>query len=151
MEAKDAWLLFAGAFLGFVGSLLATFAAPPLSTAFGKLKSGFIERNKAKALAAYAEVRDLKSGKRDKYLYAINGWGPIIAGLLLVVMAAVTASLIRIVDAVHSTEVGTRSQNESVGFSGAPRVSLRLRRHPRDEYRNRSCTGFHVIRRMKVQ
>jgi hypothetical protein len=75
MEAKDAWLLFAGAFLGFVGSLLATFAAPPLSTAFGKLKSGFIERNKAKALARYSEVRDLRSGKRDKYFYAINHWG----------------------------------------------------------------------------
>jgi len=58
MEAKDAWLLFAGAFLGFVGSLLATFAAPPLSTAFGKLKSGFIERNKAKALHPASLKRD---------------------------------------------------------------------------------------------
>lgn len=75
METKDAWILLAGAFLGFVGSLLATFAAPPVGSAFGKLKSGFIERNKAKALARYSEVRDLRSGKRDKYFYAINHWG----------------------------------------------------------------------------
>jgi hypothetical protein len=75
MEAKDMWLLLAGAVLGYVINLTATFTAPSVGTAFGKLKSGFIERNKARALAAYAEVRDLKSGKRDKYLYAISHWG----------------------------------------------------------------------------
>jgi hypothetical protein len=75
-----------------------------LAAAFGKLKSGFIERNKAKALAAYAKVQDLKSGKHDKYLYAISGWGLIIAALLAVVIACVAGSLIRIVDAVHPTE-----------------------------------------------
>jgi hypothetical protein len=75
METKDAWILVAGAILGFIGSLLATFTSPSIGRVFGKLKSGFIERNKTKALAAYIEVRDLSAGKRDKYLYAINSWG----------------------------------------------------------------------------
>jgi hypothetical protein len=75
MEAKDMWLLLAGAVFGYVINLTATFTAPSVGTAFSKLKSGFIERNKARALAAYAEVCGLKSGKRDKYLYAINHWG----------------------------------------------------------------------------
>jgi hypothetical protein len=61
--------------LGFVASLLATFTAPSIGSAFGKLKSGFIERNKSKALAGYDNVRSLKSGKRDKYLYALTSWG----------------------------------------------------------------------------
>jgi hypothetical protein len=74
MDTKDAWLLFAGTILGFVTNLLSTFAAPSLGSAFGKLKSGFIERNKAKALASYLDVHDLKTGK-NKYLYAINHWG----------------------------------------------------------------------------
>jgi hypothetical protein len=77
MEAKDAWILLAGALLGFLTSLLATFTAPSIGGTFDKLKSGFIERNKASALASYTLVRDLKSGKRDKYLYAINHWGMI--------------------------------------------------------------------------
>ncbi len=93
MEAKGAWLLFAGAFLGFVGSLLATFAAPPLSNAFGKLKSGFIERNKARALAAYAEVRELKSGENDKYLYALKSWSLIIFNLVLFALFSIIAQL----------------------------------------------------------
>jgi hypothetical protein len=75
METKDMWLLLAGAVFGYVINLIATFTAPSVGTAFGKLKSGFIERNKARALAAYAEVWDFRSGKRDKYLYAINHWG----------------------------------------------------------------------------
>ena len=37
METKDAWILLAGAFLGFLGSLLATFTAPSVGSAFGKL------------------------------------------------------------------------------------------------------------------
>ena len=49
-------------------------------------------------------MQDFKSGKRDKYLYAINGWGLIIAELLLVVMAMIAGSLIKIVDVVHPTE-----------------------------------------------
>ena len=77
MEAKDIWLLLAGAALGFVGSVLATFAAPSIGSVFGKLKSGFIERSKSNALASYVVVRDLHTGKRDKYLYAINGWASI--------------------------------------------------------------------------
>jgi hypothetical protein len=88
MDAKDIWLLIAGAVLGYPVALLATFTTPPLSSAFSKLKSGFIERNKAKALAAYAFVHDLKSGKRDKYLYAINGWG-LLSAIILVGFAAV--------------------------------------------------------------
>jgi hypothetical protein len=75
METKDAWILVAGAILGFIGSLLATFTSPSIGRVFGKLKSGFIERNKTSALSAYIEVRDLSTGKRDKYLYAINSWG----------------------------------------------------------------------------
>jgi hypothetical protein len=87
MDAKDIWLLLAGAVLGYPVALLATFTTPPLSNAFSKFKSGFIERNKAKALAAYAFVYDLKTGKRDKYLYAINSWGMLTA-LMLVAIAA---------------------------------------------------------------
>ncbi|MCK1547165.1 hypothetical protein IVA87_19220 [Bradyrhizobium sp. 147] len=48
MEAKDIWLLVAGTILGFVTNILSTFAMPTIGTAFGKLKSGFIERNKAR-------------------------------------------------------------------------------------------------------
>ncbi|WGR94729.1 hypothetical protein MTX26_01360 [Bradyrhizobium sp. ISRA443] len=83
MEAKDVWLLLAGTLLGFLASLLATFTAPSIGNAFGKLKSGFIERNKARALAAYTVVHDLKFGKRDKYLYAIIGWGSLNALTLM--------------------------------------------------------------------
>lgn len=75
MDTKDIWLLVAGTILGFVTNVLSTFAVPTVGTAFGKLRSGLIERNKAKALANYERVRDFKLGKRDKYLYAINHWG----------------------------------------------------------------------------
>ena len=47
METKDSWLLLAGAALGYVINLMATFTAPSVGSAFGKLKSGFIERKKA--------------------------------------------------------------------------------------------------------
>jgi hypothetical protein len=100
METKDLWLLLAGAVLGYGMNLIATFTAPSVGSAFSKLKSGFIERNKAKALTAYAEVRDLKSGKRDKYLYAINGWGFIIVYLLLAVLAGVAI----VGEAIHPAE-----------------------------------------------
>jgi hypothetical protein len=93
MNTKDAWLLLAGAFLGFVGSLLATFTAPSVGSVFGKLKSGFIERSKASAVAAYAEVRDLKSGAWDKYLYALNSWGFILVYLLFCIMCSIVAVL----------------------------------------------------------
>jgi hypothetical protein len=116
METKDLWLLLAGAAVGYVINLMATFTAPSVGTAFGKLKSGFIERNKAKALAAYAEVRDLKSGKSDKYLYAINGWGFIIAALLVVVIACVAASLIKMVEVVHATEYDFALKLASTGI-----------------------------------
>jgi hypothetical protein len=42
METKDLWLLLAGAVVGYVINLMATFTAPSVGTAFGKLKSGFI-------------------------------------------------------------------------------------------------------------
>jgi len=87
MEAKDAWILLGGAALGFFASLLATFTAPSVGNAFSKLKSGFIERNRARALAAYVEVHDLKSGKRDKYLYAITGWGSLSAFMIMCIIA----------------------------------------------------------------
>jgi len=61
METKDAWILLAGTMLGFVASLLATFTAPSIGSAFDRLKSGFIERNKARALFSYAEVLALKN------------------------------------------------------------------------------------------
>lgn len=64
-----------------------------MAPAFGKLKSGFIERNKAKALAAYAEVRDLKSGAWDKYLYALNSWGFILVYMLFCIMSSIIAVL----------------------------------------------------------
>jgi lysylphosphatidylglycerol synthetase-like protein (DUF2156 family) len=102
METKDVWLLLAGAVLGYVINLTATFTAPSVGTAFSKLRSGIIERNKAKALAAYGEVRDLKSGKRDKYLYAINGWGFITTYLLLAVMACVAVVAEVVTAAEHS-------------------------------------------------
>jgi hypothetical protein len=76
----------AGSILGFLTSLLATFTALPIGNAFGKLKSGLIERNKAKALASYAVVQDLKSGKWDKYLYALNSWGFVIVHLVFFAM-----------------------------------------------------------------
>ena len=47
METKDVWLLLAGAVVGYVINLTATFTAPSVGSAFGKLKSGFIERKKA--------------------------------------------------------------------------------------------------------
>jgi hypothetical protein len=104
METKDVWLLFAGAVLGYVINLTATFTAPSVGTAFGKLKSGFIERNKARALAAYVEVWDLKSGKRDKYLYAINHWGSISLLTLTGFVAAVTGfAARRVIGPIAST------------------------------------------------
>jgi hypothetical protein len=82
METKDAWLLLASIPLSYLAGLLTTFTAPPLSNAFGKLKSGFIERNRARALASYAVVQDLRSGKWDKYLYSLDSWGFILVHLL---------------------------------------------------------------------
>jgi hypothetical protein len=93
METKDAWLLLAGAVLGYIINLMATFTAPSVGTAFSKLKSGFIERNKAKALAAYVEVCDLKSGTWDKYLYALNSWGFILVYMLFCIMCSIIAVL----------------------------------------------------------
>jgi hypothetical protein len=82
MDTKDIEILLAGAFLGFLASLLATFTAPPLGAVLGKFKSGFVERNKASAVANYHTVLGLKLGKRDKYLYAIKSWGFIILGFI---------------------------------------------------------------------
>jgi hypothetical protein len=93
MEAKDVLLLVAGPIPGYLMSLLATFSAPPLSSVFGKLKSGWIERNKAKALANYVVARDLNSGKWDKYLYALNSWGFVIAHLVFCAMGTTVGLL----------------------------------------------------------
>src|ERR1700738_4392109 len=89
METKDAWLLLAGFILGYIGNLIATFTAPSVGSAFIKLKSGFIERNKASALASYAVVRDLKSGKRDKYLHTLTNWGLDLSFLLIFALSAI--------------------------------------------------------------
>lgn len=89
METKDVWLLGIGAFLGFLGSLLATFAAPPVGTVISKLKSGFIERNKSRALANFAVVQDLRTGKRDKYLYTLERWGFALFWMLLFALSGI--------------------------------------------------------------
>jgi hypothetical protein len=94
MDIKDTWLLLLGGIVGYIGSLIATFTAPSVTSVFGKLRSGFIERNKARALDAYVEARDLKSGKRDKYLYAIMSWGFILVHMLFFV----TGSIIGLLD-----------------------------------------------------
>jgi hypothetical protein len=103
--AKYAWLLLAGGILGFVGSLLATFTAPSVGDAFGKLKAGFIERNKASALASFTQVRDLKSGKRDKYLYAINNWGFVslitLGSIFAFVVGLATGRVMRLSGSTH--------------------------------------------------
>jgi hypothetical protein len=93
METKDIWLLFGGAAIGYIINLISTFTAPPVGSALGKLKSGFIERNKARAVASYAEVRDLKSGEWDKYLYALNSWGFILVHMLFCTMCSIVAVL----------------------------------------------------------
>jgi hypothetical protein len=93
MDARDIWLLLAGAVLAYAVNLLTTYTVPPLNSAFGKLRAGFIERNKSRALAAYAFVHDLKTGKRDKYLYAINGWG-MLGAMMLVLFTAVLMGLV---------------------------------------------------------
>ena len=93
MDAKDIWLLLAGAVLGYPVALLATFTTPPLSNAFSKFKSGFIERNKARALAGYALVWGLKSGQVDKYIYALNNWGFIRVYVVFFAMCSVVALL----------------------------------------------------------
>jgi hypothetical protein len=81
MDTKDIWILFAGAALGYIGNLIATFTAPSVGNAFGKAKSQFIERRKANALLNYFQARDLKTGVRNKYFYAINSWGFILVYL----------------------------------------------------------------------
>ena len=93
MEAKDYWLLIAGALLGYVVNLIATYTAPSVGWAFSKLKSGFIERNKARALAGYALVWGLKSGQVDKYIYALNNWGFILVYVVFFAMCSVVALL----------------------------------------------------------
>lgn len=75
METKDIWILFAGAALGYIGNLIATFTAPAVSSILGTAKRKFIERNKTKALLSFFEVKALKTGVRDKHLYALNSWG----------------------------------------------------------------------------
>jgi hypothetical protein len=91
MEAKDYWLLLASIPISYLAGLLTTFTAPTIGRAYDKLKSGFIERNKATALSRYPVVRDLKSGKRDKYLYAISGWGSVLCFLMLFVVCSISA------------------------------------------------------------
>jgi hypothetical protein len=93
MDMKDTWLLLLGGVVGYIGSLVATFTAPSVSSGFGKLRSGLIERNKAKALDAYTETLDLKSGKRDKYLYAVMSWGFIIVYMLFFVAGSIVGLL----------------------------------------------------------
>ena len=93
MEAKDYWLLIAGALLGYVVNLIATYTAPSVGWAFSKLKSGFIERNKARALAGYALVWGLKSGQVDKYIYALNNWGFILVYVVFFAMCSVVGLL----------------------------------------------------------
>ena len=46
-----------------------------------------------RALAAYAEVRDLKSGAWDKYLYALNSWGFILVYMLFCIMCSIVGVL----------------------------------------------------------
>ncbi len=85
--------MLAGGLLGYLINLIATFTAPSIGSTFGKLKSGLIERNKSKALTSYAEVYALRSGKRDKYLYAINHWGYI----SLLIYTSATAAVVGVV------------------------------------------------------
>ena len=93
MDGKDIGILFAGTILGYIGNLVATFTAPSVGNALGKAKSRFIERNKAKALLNYFEARDLKTGVKDKYLYAMNSWGFILVYLGFSFASAIVGSM----------------------------------------------------------
>ena len=46
-----------------------------------------------KALAAYAEVRDLRSGRWDKYLYSLDSWGFVHFWLLFFVGGSIIGNL----------------------------------------------------------
>jgi hypothetical protein len=104
MEAKDIWLLFGGAFLGFIGSLLATFTAPSIGNALGKLSAGAVERNRARALASYYRVLEYKTGKRDRYLYAITHWGLVTLFILTCLTAAFLGMMTGMTFAFHKPE-----------------------------------------------
>jgi hypothetical protein len=93
MEAKDVWLLLASIPISYLAGLLTVYTAPSIGTAFGKLRAGFIERNKARALAGYALVWGLKSGQIDKYIYALNSWGFILVYVVFFAMCSVVGLL----------------------------------------------------------
>jgi hypothetical protein len=62
METKDVWLLLAGAVLGYVINLMATFTAPSVGTAFGKLKSG--PHPSVPMIMRHLSPKSLASGRR---------------------------------------------------------------------------------------
>ncbi|WP_454641879.1 hypothetical protein [Bradyrhizobium liaoningense] len=121
MDAKDIWLLVAGTILGFVTNILSTFAIPTVGSAFGKLKSGFIERNKARALANYCLVSDLKTGKRDKYLYALNHWGHI----CLMTFLALGSGFAGVMTGLFARPL-LRDGNETLAHNGRDALSMRV-------------------------
>jgi hypothetical protein len=89
MEPKDWLLILAGGLLGYVTSLLATFTSAGIAKSFGKVKLGWIERNRFRALKSYEVVRELKDGKVDKYFYMLNSWGFVIVWLIFTTSTAV--------------------------------------------------------------
>jgi hypothetical protein len=83
MDSKDWLLLLGGAALGFVLNVVANFTTAPIGTAIGKLWIRYIERNKQRAKSAYVKISELRSGKRDKQIYAIESVGFIVSYLIM--------------------------------------------------------------------
>lgn len=83
MDTKDWVLLFGGAVIGYIINIIANFTTGPIGSAAGKLKGSWIERNRKAAKANYDEIRALRSGTPDKYIYAIHSWGFVLAYLVM--------------------------------------------------------------------
>jgi hypothetical protein len=63
------WLgLIIGGVLSFLGSVLANFFGVPIGTYVARRKVSWVESNRKRALRNYRWIRDLHSGKKDKYL-----------------------------------------------------------------------------------
>jgi hypothetical protein len=72
MDTKDLVILFAGALIGFVTSILANWSTDSFWRVLTRSRAGLLERSKKRAFLEYKELKSLRNGERDRNLYFIE-------------------------------------------------------------------------------
>jgi hypothetical protein len=115
MDAQFWWGIVGGVavtiLLGLPLNFFANIYTPNLVDGWNRKKSARQERSKAKALASYNIVTELRSGKRDRYLYLLGEYIGVLVGFLLTVLCVTFTTLLLVLFSLHrSGEKGVTEQ-----------------------------------------